>query len=442
MADTCNALYWGLMNGRLTPEEFQQHYYSLMMIVFFSPAAFQGPKPPGAMDLESVIKLVSLDQLDLSEYPEKSRAEMNLFKNRLGSPDFFEISFPDGFRERLAGMREGVLDQDPGSPGCSQEEFFMSLLGSEGDASETWLTIKQDKIVIGTLPLMQQMIQPVDESIEPVVLKLVFGSPSLDQIKEMRAGGQYLVPLWHPAVDDSVIECNGIWLGTFSVAYSLFKAGILNKISQERRQEFLWLDTEITVSRRDFYQRVLSDQATEQDRFFLQEFSKILVDRTQTRHGRSRFNFLSHYGEKKLVTHCSEEDGEIKLRPLIDQLCSYAELISLYRNILLQSDLSLSESKYDTLCARVIVKKELIHHFFLFHVVINDDSKLAQKILGIEVRKYPEVREHLIRDRNNETRVEYEVRRASYLRKNPKAGIQLDMTYWVEALSNIKISSQ
>ena len=82
--------------------------------------------------------------------------------------------------------------------------------------------------------------------------------------------------------------------------------------------------------------------------------------------------------------------------------------------------------------------QELIHHFFLFHVVINDDSKLAQKMLGIDVRKYPEVREHLIRDRNNETRVEYETRRASYLRKNPKAGIQLDMTYWVEALSNIK----
>ena len=119
LADTCNALYWGLMYGRLTPEEFQQHYYSLMIIVFFSPAACQGPKPPGVMDLESVIKLVSLDQLDLSEYPEESRAEMNLLKSRLSSPDVFEISFPDGFRERLAEM-----DQDLGSLIFDQEEFL------------------------------------------------------------------------------------------------------------------------------------------------------------------------------------------------------------------------------------------------------------------------------------------------------------------------------
>ena len=135
------------------------------------------------------------------------------------------------------------MDQDLGSLIFDQEEFFVSLLGSEGDASKTWLTIKQDKIVIGAFPLIQQMIQPVDESIEPVVLKLVFGSPSLDQIKAMRMDGQCPVLLWHPAVSDSVIECNGVWLGTCSVSYSLAKASILNEMSQEeRRQKSLWLE--------------------------------------------------------------------------------------------------------------------------------------------------------------------------------------------------------
>ena len=441
--ETCNALYWGLMNGELTPDEFLKHHFALMVITSFSPATCEDWKPTGIMNLESRIKSVSLDQLDLGQYSEDDQTKIrSLIKNNYDTPDVFEISFPDGFQQKIAET-ECQMDEDTESLADEQTEFFMRLPQIIGSMPGVWFTTKKDKIIIGSLPLMLQIIQPADESIEPVEIKPVFGSIiNKDQLKAMRLDGQCPMQLWHPAVNSSAIKYNGVWLGTLTGLPGLYSAHILNTMSPEKRQELLRFDTEVIVPRKEFYQRIITDKPTEEDEFFLIEFTKILAGRYNLDDEFMPYSKEDPDQQVDFASICLKRDKwAVTEHCFVDQHSSYEKLIAA-REQLIEAGGSWRNIQQGLRIPGFCIIKEFVHQYFIFQVAMNNDNELAQEVLGIEVREYPDAVQSLLGQDINKEGLSYKSIITNYLIDNPETGTKLDMTHWLGCVAEFKQRNQ
>ena len=203
---------------------------------------------------------------------------------------------------------------------------------------------------------------------------------------------------------------------------------------RQEQQQFVW---NMVVARKEFYGNFAKGEATEQDRRFLRGFKKIvalieppeapmgcILSANQPLEGSLAY---WHSQDRKLLnscpagqSECSEEYVDKVLKPL-KRSYTYNEV----NPVVIGTDVLFVPPYH--------IHNRLAQHFFLFHLVSSGDNKLAERILGIEIREYPEVLQEMAKRQSEVTHL-YHDRIKHYLKDHPEAGLQWEMSHWVQYL--------
>ena len=363
--DTYNVLYWGLRNGRLTQKQFLDNLQFLTLTRFFlSSKCESNDMLPGHVDLADSIRTVTPHELELCEYCAGDREQIQSLYSTTGNQHLaFEIKLSDDTREALSAYLHDHLKEDQHSSSFQIKHHLHLLDFISQEFMGVWLTIKKDKIVIGSFSLIQHFIEPVDEEIRPMAITPGFGAGSWEDTKKMISNGEYPIALWHPLVSNSRTQSNGYWTGASTYLADFYHAARINELTPAKRQELLALDTDIICPRISFYQRFATGTMNQQDEQFIRGFC-VISEGEDAPPANWPGEIQGYY------------EDEQQNRIFIDQTrVGYTEVAGYLRPVMRATDTSGQYSLQD----------RLEHHYFLFHLLSTQNKPLAKKILGIDI---------------------------------------------------------
>ena len=420
--DTCNTLYWGLINQQLTPEEFLHHHTKLLIMIFFFPRHCKGVKPLyDAINLATDIKSIALNDIKLCDYSQKNQNEISAFTEAYpDSQEIFEIKLSHRAQVKLLKLEpelELELGSESGSESESESESELNsedayieklqwLLLLDSTTPGVWLTAKKDKVILGSFSLLQNAVKPKNEAGEEITIKPTFGETDWKGLKEMRLQEQHPIAIWHPEIDSSMERPDGLYISSLAVLHDFLHVNILNTADKAKRQKFLQLDTEVVSPRIDFYERLMSGAKTPEDEQFIKGFNTIFSEIYGHQPEDWQHNIKQYY----------DSDEDIKDRHFVDQVRldeendNYDDYISCWSTDLPDESL-------------IQFHEILAHHLLIFQIASSDNHELAKKILGIEIKEYPEVVSGTAWDGNGEMKGKYGL-----------ADREIEMSQWVAYL--------
>ena len=422
LSDTCNTLYWGLMNEKLTEEEFLNHYHFLMFNLFFFREQCKGKLPAGEYSLAKSVREITLHELDSgSDYSKDTVLMRSLLQNASDQRHqykIFEFFLTDNVKSLLAAHHPRYFMRNKRSNEFQQNHHLFWIGLFELHVPGVWLSEDKTKIAIGSFSLLSLAVET--GTLNPVKIKPGFGAGDWDALKLMRLEEQHPVALWHPEVSNSLEQPDGYWAGTLSHMHDFYHLRLINKLGKEKRQWYLGLDTKISCRRIAFYKRVLSDKKTELDKIFIHIFGML------------------KYGGGSNVegwdTKCISEllQLEVNQRSFVDQ--------ELHKDKDKDEDIP---PRLHTILygGRHILydlnfQEKLETNLFIFHVIMSDDARLANALLGINIREYPEVRDAITKYNETSDNADKEIK--DYLDAHPSAGFKWLMDKWIMELSQCK----
>ena len=420
LSDTCNTLYWGLMNEKLTEKEFMEHYHFLMLNLFFFSKQCKGILPEGEYNLARNVREMTLHDLDSSnDYPGGKFLMRLLLKNtsdQRHQHKIFEFFLTDNVKSLLVENKPEYFMKNKGSNDFQQNHYLFWIHFLNLYVPGVWLSKDKDKIAIGSFSLLSRVIEAGIS--DPVKIKPGFGAGDWDALKLMRLEEQHPVALWHPLISNSLVQPDGYWAGTLSHLHDFYHLRIINNLGKEKRQLFLWLDTEIACRRIAFYERVLSDKKTVEDERFITIFST-----------------LKYGGDSNVQgwdNSCISEllKLEVNVRSFVDQEIRQDLKVPFGLRTLLYRG-------WDVLY-NLNFREKLEINLFIFHAIMSDNTELVNQVLGISIRQYPQVRDTIAKC--NKTSGNSDELIKNYLCIHPLAGFKWLMDKWIIDLSQLDVS--
>ena len=419
LSDSCNTLYWGLMNGKLTEEEFLEHYHFLKLIFFFFPKQCQGRLPAGEYDLATKFKKITCKDIIFSgDYPslEISGLPLSKYSDDKGHPyEFFEFYLTHQAQTLLSSYDMEALGRNELASDFQQNHYLFWLRFLDDTIPGIWLSKGEDKIAVGSFSFLSRAVEAGTSS--PVKIKPGFGAGNWDALKLMRLEEQHPVALWHPLVSNSLIQPDGYWAGTISHLHDFYHTYLINQLGKEMRQQYLRWDTKIACPRIAFYERFLSGEKTEEDEKFIRIFDEIKY-RNQGNVQRWDNDYIS-----------ALHKIETAMRPLIDQEIREDNKIPI--------NVCTLQYREEKILFDLTFREVLEINLFLFHAITSKDNELMKEVLGIGIQQYPDVRQAMAKfnETMDETSDDSDEAIKAYLRAHSLAGFKWLMDIWVRALS-------
>ena len=361
-ADTCNTLYWGLMNGELTEWQFLENYHYLTLKLMLVP---EGQPVPASAALQG-------------------------FSQRVGT---FTVISPDPDTEltweNLSGARYLItitqeqgdyllqFDQNPGpenlpvvAPEVRTQHFWhwMSIFpGGKGHLRRQYR--------IGSVFAIKRHFEDKSSPEDRVAMKPGFGAGDWDALKALRMLDQHPVALWHPDLH-SLEQPDGLWIGAMPHLHDFIHLNLISGLSRHIRDEALTLDTLAIVPAIAFLQRFIQEQLTDLDRHFMslcREQDDYLAIRSNQPGRKTK---LDKETAKKMLKKLSE-------RYLVDQpffsLEEYRRKVEgdFYSCIYLQSPDAIDQ---------------LLLNLFIFTLVSGNHQNFTRQFLKVELKEHSNAR--------------------------------------------------
>ena len=414
--DTCNTLCWGLMNGKLTQEEFTDHYHFLMLIFFFFPKKCQGDKlPEGEYDLATKVREITCSKVVPSKnHKEISKCLKSYFlknKDKKQQYKFFKFYLTDQVVNLLENKITQHFEKHLYSKDFQQTHYLFWIKLFTRDIPGVWFSDDEKKITVASFTYLSQSVK--DDKFDSVNIKPGFGAGNWDALKLMRLKEQHPVAFWHPEVSNSLIQPDGYWIGTIAHLHDLYHVYIINRLGKEKRQWYLKMDGEIILPEIEFYDRVLSEKQTKDDTIFFQILKTIPYKN-------------NNWEELIELTIPELYKKETEYRELVDQeIFSTSNIPCTLRALLCASN-----SMLFVVCQGSMLKINL----FIFQVIKNGNNALANEILDIDINEYPEVRQainEILGNPDSHRKI------TAYLEEHPLAGRKWLMDLWVRELFSL-----
>ena len=411
--DSCNTLYWGLMNRQLTPEAFLDYYTDLLIIIFFFSQDCEGTKPSSDEEnLATGIKQIPLNEINLCDYFSEYKDAISAFiQSYPYSRNIFEIQLSSRAKALL------LTKELPETNISTYIGKFWWLTLLDSMTPGIWITGGQDKIILGSFSLFQNAVKPKNEAGEEIMIKPTLSAGDWDVLKEIRSNDEHPMALWHPDIGDSLVNPDDMHAGSLALLHDFFHVNILNTVSKAKRQKFLQLDTDVVVPRIRFYKRLVSGKKVSEDKQFIQGFNTVYSRMYGREPGNWQDNIQQYY----------DNDVDVRDRFLVDQLNineekdDYSDSIDRWLAPSIREDADLPR--------RIIPQ-----HLLIFQIVNSSNHKLAEEILGIEIKEYPDAVSKMTWDKSRETSEECIQRREKLLETHPKLFIQWEISHWINYL--------
>ena len=413
--DTCNTLCWGLMNGKLTQEEFTDHYHFLMLIFFFFPKKCQGDKlPEGEYDLATEVREITCSEICCGENYREIRGcfKPDLLKNNGEKQQykFFEFNLTNQAKSLLANSMSN-LRKNKFSKDFQQNHYLFWIHFYESHVHGVWMSDDDKKVTVASFNFFSQAVK--NGTFDLVNIKPGFGAGNWDALKVMRLKEQHPVAFWHPEVSNSLIQPDGYWVGTIAHLHDFYHAYTINRLGKEKRQWYLKMDGEIILPEIKFYDRVLSEKQTKDDTIFFQILKTIPYKN-------------NNWEELIALTIPELYKRETECRELVDQeIFSTSEITGALWALQYTSKIMLFDVPQGSM---------LKINLFIFQVIKNDNNALANEILDIDIEEYPEARQAINEMLGNPDSCG-EI--SDYLEKYPLAGRKWLMDLWVRELFSL-----
>ena len=412
--DSCNTLYWGLMNGQLTAGEFLDYYTNLLIMIFFFPRDCKGTQPSSDKEnLATGIKQIPLNEINLWNYSQKNQDEISAFiQSYPGAWNIFEIQLSSKVQRLLSAKAL----PEKGIATYMDKLWWLKIL--DGHTPGAWLTTERDKIILGSFSLFQNTVKPKNEEGEEIMIKPTFSAGGWDVLKNMRLKNEHPMALWHPDIGDSLVSPDGLYAGSLALLHDFYHVNILNTASKAKRQKYLQLDTDVVEPRIRFYKRLISGKKVPEDEQFIKGFNTVYSKMYGGAPGNWQDNIQRYY----------DNDDDVRSRSLVDQvnlngiMDDYSYSIYCWlKPLLCKSGKNLDWS---------IIPQ----HLLVFQIVNSGDHRLAKKILNTEIKEYPDVVSKMTWNKSGETEKECMRRRAELSMTNPQSFIQWEISHWVNYL--------
>ena len=356
--DTCDVLYWGLVNQKINPDQFMEYYQYLMLrLTFFS-------------ETTGVNNLLNETIPNIAESVQAVQEHgMLIYKVVLSDKCSAEV-FKD-------------LKRLP----CCGDDMRACVIGwlSRINYIDGGVELKDGNLIIHSWrELMKDAVSKSrhHKNLTPLI---TFGSGDWENLKKLRYQNKHPVALWHPDIPESMLNPDGFKIGTLSLFHDIYHILQTNKVSQEDRVNMLNMDSAWITPLMALVEAVTCGQThtlDKQQQSFLQGFSILCSEMADG----YACGYLSEELEEETVIASISDDIAKKGRPLIDQ--EFGLDVS-----------SMRAWAYPETCLYSGSPEKLfIISLMIFRAVTAPKAAFSQVIehsLGISIKKYPETREKM-----------------------------------------------
>ena len=455
----CNTLYYGLIHGLLSEDEFMECYHTLMIHLFFFPERLPEPPLNTATTMAKDISIITWHDIpsELKKYGFVS-VSRDIFNGRSKWFDYyFKIEFTEEFANR-----------------CKEERFSCN---EERDCSNfetahfiNWFYIFEDNIpgiyfdkengktlYIPSFSLQRELLKYISYGKEESVsMKPVFGLCDWEQLKSMRFKNQHPIALWHPLIKDSLLQPDGYWLGVLSYMHDIYHVTKLNQVPLYKRLQRLHYDTAFNTPIVSFLERIIKNNAVADknlvqdttDRLFIdgleQQFSEIsstLVCDEMSEHLSQPYPWglpesveasYSRYNEKFSVPASLEMTTTTYYRRFLDQEATDDKVY----NEDFKNHTHFNMFKPIPYCRSLTSR--LAYNMMVFQSVIHKADSEDYRFHACDIKEYPKERNTLNEmGASRECRLKLE----SFCKDYPDAVDRWHIDWWVRYLADKDISS-
>ena len=253
-ANTCNTLYWGLMNGELTESQFLENYHYLTLKLMFVP---EGRSLSKGDPLKGFSQRVELFDIILPT-PDTRLTWKNLSVAR------YLIMRKKPHKDAFSSTRCPKSESQPVVDPEVRSRHFWHWVSIFPEGTGYHGSIYN----IGSVSAIKRDFEAKARENEKVAMKPGFGGGDWDALKVLRLQDQHPVALWHPDLH-SLDQPDGLWIGALPHLHDFIHLNLISNLSQRIRHEALTLDTLAIQPAIAFLQRFTQGQLTNQDRHFL-----------------------------------------------------------------------------------------------------------------------------------------------------------------------------
>ena len=352
--DTCNTLYWGLMNNELTERQFLENYHFLTLRLAF-------PLLKGGAGL----KLSPDDYLEMLLTLPENKATIEHF---FGGLPVLYISHPESPTwENLDSVhysiisRRGNYAQNEGCDGLEAwiydfREFFPRCrISSVSNIKRAWESCSPDH--------------------KPLAMKPGFGFGDWNALKQFRLQEQHPVALWHPQLN-SLTYPDGRWINTLAHLHDFMHLKGLSTLPQALRNEALTLDSLAIEPAITLLEHLADQQLTGDEKQFLAWNDQ-------------QVEFLSKWNPH--LVKWSALTGEA-ISEHLKKLKDDRYLVDM--NFVKEDYHPVTESRFYsrfTLHDTGAIN-QLLQNLFIFNLVNGNDRAFAERFLKVELKEYEEAR--------------------------------------------------
>ena len=287
-ADTCNVLYYGLIQGILSEDEFMESYHTLMIYLFFFPGNL--PEAP----LNSVPALAEdITTVYWGDIPpylkntqpllKKGTPLINLFFDTDQKPSYYflKITLTNEFG---AACAKGILgDRKQYCSNLEIAHFIIWIDILSYNVPGIYLDRESKKsLYIPSFALQKALLQYITVSEygqqRSVAMKPVFGACDWEQLKTMRFKNQHPLGLWHPMIKSSQLQPDGYWFSVLAYLHDIYHVSKLNQITLRNRNNYLNKDNIFNRPIVMFLERIIK-VGIPSDKSLIQDIAdKIFID--------------------------------------------------------------------------------------------------------------------------------------------------------------------
>ena len=357
-ADTCNTLYWGLMNRELTEVQFLENYHYLTLRLMLVPEGTPFPESPALQGFSQRVAKFEV----ISPDPDTELTWENL------SDASYVIT--------MAQEQKNYISQFNDHP----KPESLPVVDPEVRVQHLWYWMRifptgsgclQHRYQIGSVSAIKRDFEARACENEKVIMKPGFGGGDWDALKVLRLQDQHPVALWHPDLY-SLEQPDGFWIGALPHLHDFIHLNVISDLPRRFRHEALTLDTFAIMPAIVFLQHFIRGQLTDQDHLFLSIFKE---------------------QEEFLAKKSTQPAGEAELD--IDTAKTKLQKLN-ERRLLDQPFLSLSEYSKEVMGGfyshNCILNTELIdrvlHNLFIFTLVSGNHQEFTKQFFKVELKEH------------------------------------------------------